>query len=93
MLNEIFGTLFPSIVTAAFAATSVLMIGLFNMLGRVFWAGLSDIIGRKTTYGIFFILGTALYLSVPYSAAAASLRPAVEWLVVFYGAPLLIFTI
>lgn len=92
MLSDIFGTLFPSIVTAAFAANYVLMIGLFNMLGRVFWAGLSDKIGRRTTYGIFFSLGIVLYLSVPYSAVAANLRPTVVWLVVFYSATLIIFT-
>ena len=31
------------------------------MGGRFFWSSLSDIIGRKTTYFIFFLLGTVLY--------------------------------
>jgi hypothetical protein len=36
MINEIFGSLV--IVTTAFAGTYVLMISVFNMVGRFFWA-------------------------------------------------------
>ena len=92
MLSEIFSTLFPSIVTVAFAANYVLMISLFNMLGRLFWASLSDVIGRKTTYTVFSVLGILLYLGAPYSAIAANLRPDVVWLILFYVATLIIFT-
>ena len=66
MINEIFGSLV--IVTKAFAGTYVLMISVFNMVGRFFWASTSDYIGRKNTYHCFFILGTILYLSIPYFA-------------------------
>ena len=83
MLDEIFGTLFPVIVTVAFAANYVLMISLFNMAGRLFWASLSDVIGRKTTYAIFSVLGILLYLGAAYSAAAVNLRPDVVWLILF----------
>ena len=38
---------------------------LFNSLGRIFWASMSDFLGRKTTYFIFFILGIILYCSLP----------------------------
>ena len=55
-------------VAAGFAA----LISLFNILGRFFWASLSDYIGRKTTYVVFFVLGGLLYASVPGSAAAGS---------------------
>ena len=41
------------------------LISLFNSGGRLFWAALSDYIGRKTTYFIFFALGIALYASLP----------------------------
>ncbi|MFA5121756.1 OFA family MFS transporter [Zavarzinia sp.] len=92
MMSEIFGTTLPGIVDGAFAATYVLMISVFNMTGRFIWASLSDYIGRKNTYYCFFVLGIALYLSIPYSAQAVSVTPAVTWLVLFYAASMIIFT-
>jgi MFS family permease len=50
---------------AAAAAGLVGLISLFNSLGRIFWASLSDKIGRKTTYFAIFILGIALYSLLP----------------------------
>ena len=50
---------------AASAAGLVGLVSLFNSLGRIFWASMSDFLGRKTTYFIFFILGIALYCSLP----------------------------
>ncbi len=77
---------------AAFAANYVLWISVFNMAGRFFWATVSDYIGRKTTYTVFFVLGIALYLSIPLTAFQLSVSPAVIWLVYFYAATLIIFT-
>ena len=59
MIQDMFG------VTAIAAAGFVGLMSLFNMGGRIFWASLSDFIGRKTTYTIFFILGTVLYFLIP----------------------------
>ncbi len=42
------------------------------MGGRFFWASLSDKIGRKATYAVFFTLGPALYALVPLSGRAGS---------------------
>ena len=92
MMIEIFTPSLPSIVTASFAGTYVLMISVFNMIGRIFWASMSDFIGRKTTYFIFFTLGILLYLSIPYSAKAVSIDPTVTYLLMFYGASMIIFT-
>lgn len=92
MMNEIFGTTLPNVVNGAFAATYVLMISVFNMLGRIIWASASDYIGRKNTYHCFFVLGTLLYLSIPWTAGQVSASPAVTWLVMFYGATMIIFT-
>ncbi|TMV74692.1 OFA family MFS transporter, partial [Thioclava sp. BHET1] len=50
----------------AAAAGLVGLISLFNSLGRLFWASLSDKIGRKTTYFCFFVLGIVLYVLLPY---------------------------
>ena len=92
MMIEIFGSTLPMIVTASFAGTYVLMISVFNMVGRIFWASMSDFIGRKTTYFIFFSLGILLYLSIPYSAKAMSINPSVTYLIMFYAASMVIFT-
>ena len=83
MMIEIFGSTLPMIVTASFAGTYVLMISVFNMVGRIFWASMSDLIGRKTTYFLFFSLGILLYLSIPYSARAMSINPSVTYLIMF----------
>jgi MFS family permease len=92
MMTEIFGTTLPQIVNGAFAATYVSMISVFNMLGRFLWASTSDFIGRKNTYWIFFAFGILLYCSVPFAANQVSVDPRVMWLVLFYGATMLIFT-
>jgi MFS family permease len=57
--------MFPGRVTVVAAAGFVGMLSLFNMAGRFFWASISDIIGRKATYAVFFALGTVLYILVP----------------------------
>jgi len=92
MMREIFGTTLPNIVDGAFAAVYVSMISVFNMVGRFIWASSSDYIGRKNTYWIFFALGILLYCSVPIAAGQVSANPAVVWLVMFYAATMIIFT-
>lgn len=92
MITEIFGSSLPQIVDTAFAATYVVMISAFNMVGRFIWASASDYIGRRNTYWIFFLLGIVLYLSVPFAAQQVSANPAVVWLVYFYAATMIIFT-
>jgi MFS family permease len=64
--------MFPGHITAVAAAGFVGLMSLFNMGGRFFWASISDYIGRKNTYFVFFALGTLLYATVPYSGAAGS---------------------
>jgi MFS family permease len=49
----------------AAAAGLVGLISLLNSLGRIFWSSVSDYIGRKNTYFIFFILGIVLYCLMP----------------------------
>jgi MFS family permease len=50
-------------IGAAFAA----LLSLFNIAGRIGWASLSDYIGRKRTYFIFFGLGILLYSLAPFA--------------------------
>ena len=58
---------------AGVAAGFTALLSLFNIGGRFFWASLSDKLGRKLTYVVFFVLGGVLYFSVPGSAAAGSI--------------------
>ncbi|HTC99063.1 MAG TPA: OFA family MFS transporter [Bradyrhizobium sp.] len=57
---------------AGIAAGFAGLLSLFNIGGRFFWASMSDIIGRKSTYYCFFILGIVLYASAPTFAAMGS---------------------
>ena len=57
---------------AAIAAGFTGLLSLFNIMGRFFWASLSDKIGRKNTYFTFFILGIALYALAPTAAGMGS---------------------
>jgi MFS family permease len=57
---------------AGIAAGFVGLLSLFNIGGRFFWASISDKIGRKATYAIFFTLGMILYASVPTLADSGS---------------------
>ena len=41
------------------------LFSLFNIGDRFFWATLSDSIGRKTTYFVFFVLGILCYAVAP----------------------------
>lgn len=92
MMTEIFGSALPHIVTVQFAAFFVVMISIFNMCGRFFWSSMSDYLGRKKTYHIFFILGILLYLSIPLWASRVSVSPSAVWLWAFYAAAMIIFS-
>jgi MFS family permease len=83
MLQEIFGgQLFgrpdvpfvafddsQKVLAAAVGAGFVGLFSLFNIAGRFFWAALSDIIGRKSTYYCFFVIGALLYGFTPEVAS------------------------
>ncbi|ABE37858.1 OFA family MFS transporter [Rhodopseudomonas pseudopalustris] len=57
---------------AGIAAGFAGLLSLFNIVGRFFWASLSDHIGRKNTYYVFFLLGILLYALAPTLAAMGS---------------------
>jgi MFS family permease len=66
--------MFPGRITVVAAAGFVGLMSLFNMGGRFFWASISDYIGRKNTYFVFFVLGTVLYAVVPTAGALGSVE-------------------
>jgi MFS family permease len=61
--------LFKGAIGPVAAGGFVGLLSLFNMGGRFFWSSLSDGIGRKTTYFIFFALGAVLYFLLPETGA------------------------
>ena len=86
MLQEIFGGALlgkPEVAFSALDATQktaiagvaagfVGLLSLFNIAGRFFWASLSDRIGRKNTYFVFFVLGIIMYCTAPWAATIQS---------------------
>jgi len=79
MIQEMFPGKFPhadpiqTTASASLAAGFVGLLSIFNMGGRIFWASMSDFMGRKMTYAIFFALGIALYASIPSLGKAGNL--------------------
>jgi MFS family permease len=64
--------MFQGAISPVAAAGFVGLLSLFNMAGRFFWASISDYIGRKNTYYVFFLLGILLYAMVPSTAKMGS---------------------
>ena len=56
---------FKGHILAVAAGGFVGLLSIFNMAGRFFWASMSDFLGRKTTYFIFFALGAVLFFFLP----------------------------
>ena len=78
-------TLFSGRVSAAAAAGFVGVLSLFNMGGRFVWASLSDFIGRKGTYFVFFVLGAVLFFALPSIASLPLFVLAAGVLISMYG--------
>ena len=85
MLQEVFGGKLIGVVgvlkdlaedqkaqVATIGAGFAALLSLFNISGRIFWASLSDYLGRKRTYFIFFSLGIVLYSLAPYAGKLGS---------------------
>lgn len=73
---------FSGKISAEAAAGFVGLLSLANLTGRFFWSTLSDRIGRRATYLLFFTLGAALYAVVPASSHAGSAAPFIAAFVV-----------
>jgi len=86
MLQEVFGgrligidmpfgglTLAQKAQVASIGAGFAGLLSLFNIGGRIFWSSLSDHIGRKRTYTLFFILGIVFYALAPMAGRIRSL--------------------
>lgn len=61
MYTHLFG------VSAAVGAGFAGLLSIFNMGGRFVWSSASDLLGRKLTYCIYFVLGALLYCLIPFT--------------------------
>jgi MFS family permease len=77
--------MFRGKVTAVAASGFVGLFSLFNMGGRYGWSTVSDYIGRKNTYFVFFVLGTVLYALVPRSGEVGSVAMFVAFYAVIFS--------
>ena len=80
--------MFPGIVSVTDAARFVVLLSVANLIGRFAWSSLSDIIGRRWTYAIFFALGAGLYSSIPAigrSGSVAAFVAAYAVILTMYG--------
>jgi len=59
--------LFPLRATVGMATLFVTLLSVGNMVGRIGWSTVSDAIGRRMTFAVFFLLGATLYFAVPYT--------------------------
>jgi OFA family oxalate/formate antiporter-like MFS transporter len=69
-------------LSPAQAAVMVGLMGLFNGLGRIGWASVSDFIGRSNTYLAFFIIQIAAFMLLPQVVAWAILFQVVVFLII-----------
>ena len=53
--------------TVAMGTLFVTLLSVGNMVGRIGWSSVSDVIGRRRTFAVFFMLGAALYATVPFT--------------------------
>jgi len=72
-------------LTTAEAATLVGVLGIFNGLGRLAWASISDYIGRPNTYTIFFVSQIALFLLLPITKEAILFQIMLAIVYTMYG--------
>jgi OFA family oxalate/formate antiporter-like MFS transporter len=72
-------------VTAVVAASMVGIASLGNAAGRVFWAWVSDMITRRTTFLIMFVIQVVLFWTLP-SIATVTLMTAIAFIILMcYG--------
>lgn len=64
--------MFSGQIDAKMAAMFVGLLSFFNLIGRFIWSSLSDLMGRKMTYTIYFGLGMILYSLIPVFGKSGS---------------------
>lgn len=72
-------------VTAIVAAGMVGVVSLGNALGRIFWAWASDMLGRRMTFTVIFLLQIGLFWLFPYLHTVASVTGIAFLILMCYG--------
>jgi OFA family oxalate/formate antiporter-like MFS transporter len=72
-------------VSAVVAAGMVGVVSLGNALGRVFWAAVSDVITRKATFFVMFLLQVLLFWFLPGITSASILTVVAFVVLLCYG--------
>jgi len=72
-------------LTPVAAAGIVGVISIFNGLGRVFWAAISDYIGRARVYFLLYLIQVGVFFALPHLHTAAMFTTAVAIVGLCYG--------
>ena len=72
-------------MTAIAAANIVALISIFNALGRVFWAWVSDSIGRARVYFLLYAIQAAIFFLLPHLHAVGAFQVAFAVIGLCYG--------
>ncbi|MBN1377922.1 MAG: OFA family MFS transporter [Gammaproteobacteria bacterium] len=67
------------------AATMVGLMGLFNGIGRISWASLSDVIGRPVTYTTFFVIQIIAFYLLTNSTSVVMFQGLIFLILTCYG--------
>ncbi|MGC2209661.1 MAG: OFA family MFS transporter [Candidatus Korobacteraceae bacterium] len=72
-------------LTPVTAAGIVGVISIFNGLGRVFWAAVSDFLGRARVYFLLYLIQVGVFFALPHLHTAALFTAAVATVGLCYG--------
>jgi OFA family oxalate/formate antiporter-like MFS transporter len=72
-------------LTPVAAAGIVGVISIFNGLGRVFWAAVSDYLGRARVYFLLYLIQVGIFFALPHLHTAALFTTAVALVGLCYG--------
>jgi MFS transporter, OFA family, oxalate/formate antiporter len=72
-------------VSAAVAAGMVGIVSIGNAVGRIFWASLSDLITRRATFAVMFVLQVALFWVLPDLSSTVALVVIAFAILMCYG--------
>jgi MFS transporter, OFA family, oxalate/formate antiporter len=72
-------------VSAAVAAGMVGIVSIGNAVGRIFWAWLSDLITRRATFAVMFVLQVVLFWVLPDLSSSAALVVVAFAILMCYG--------
>ncbi|MDN5288141.1 MAG: major facilitator superfamily 1 [Mucilaginibacter sp.] len=72
-------------ISALVAAGMVGIVSIGNALGRVFWAWISDLLGRRATFALMFAIQIGLFWALPYFHSVTAITILVFFILMCYG--------